>query len=285
MPASADPRQTLLDPWADVSRAATAANYDNSSSSSRALSSARDLSRHPMKNDALRPLAKYKYGGGSRTRDSEQARILEKYEASVARTLNHNHHPGSHSPAMDIWAIALGVDIKHSKATERARRRVELEEAGENMGSGVWASAPAVPPTTAPNLSVSSNRRVKRGYDTLRCPAGGRRDPIVPEVTALDGFLSELQGRLKSVEGGAVRSSNSTVVPTPSSVRSVGDRGGRGVRVLERAAPGVAVDDEYDLAGQMSLTGLADVYGIPQAFMANAEQVRKGSRPHASLEI
>lgn len=176
---------------------------------------------------------------------------------------------------MDVWAMALGVDIDHSKATERARRRVELEEAGENTGSGVWAPAPAVPTTTATNIFLSSNRRVKRGYDALHSRAGGRRDPVVPEVTALGGFLSELQGRLKSVEGGAARSSNSTVVPTPnSSVLSVGDRDGRGVRV----------DNEYGGAGSMSLTGLADVYGISQAFIANAEQVREGSRPHSILQ-
>lgn len=275
MPASADPRRTLLDPWVDTSRGSTI-NNNSSSFTTRARPSARDQNRHPTKSDAL--WLRTKEGRGSRIPDSEQTRILNKYEASVAKTLNHHPgRPGSHSPAMDIWAMALGVDIEHSKATERARRKVELEEAGQSTGRGAWASAV---PSTAPNPTSSSNRSVKRDNDTLHGLARRRRGPVVPEITALGGFLSELQGRLKSVEGGAVRSSN-TVVPTPA---SVGGCGGGSMRVLKRAAPGVAVRDEYDRVYSTALTGVADIYGIPQAFITNAEEVRKCSPPRAVRE-
>lgn len=278
MPTSADPRRTLLDPWVGLSRGGT----NNNNSTARARSSARGHSRHLTKGDGLRLRRK---DGGSRVRDLEKARILDNYEASVARTLNNRPgRPGSHSPAMDNWAMALGVDIEHSKAAERARRKLEHEEAGQSMGRGAWA--PVVPPTTAPNLSSSSNRRVKRGCDTFHGPAGGRRGPVVPEVAALGGFLSELQGRLSSVEGGAARNSNHTIVPTPiSSATRVGGRGDGGARMLERTAPLAGVGDEHGESGSMHVASFADIYGIPQAFITNAEEVRKSSIPHAVLEI
>lgn len=150
---------------------------------------------------------------------------------------------------MDVWAQALGVDIDSSKSAERARRRVELEEAGQRTVPGAWT--PPVPRTT--NQSLLSRRR-PRGRDAPGEAAGRARSPVVPEVDALEGFLTDLQGRLTSLEGGAVRN-RGTVVPTRSSAA--------------RAGPG-----GDDTIGAMPSAGLVDIYGIPQAFIDNAEQVR-----------
>lgn len=246
----------------DLSRGNTSNNI-----SKRAYSSAGDHKHHSTKSDA-------KYGAGSRRRAWENTRLLSKYEASLGRALNQRGKPGSQSPAMDVWAMALGVDIDHSKATDRARRKVELEEAGLSTDPGGWT--PLVPPTTAPNQLLGTRRR-KRGRDALGDSAGSRRNPAVPEVTALDGFLSDLQQQLKSVEGGAVSGRHSTVVPTSasSSIGSDGGHHGRGVTSLPRRAATVAGSgDRYDEADAVSSAGLVDVYGIPQAFVANAEEVK-----------
>lgn len=266
MPTSADPRRTLLDPWVDLSRGST------SNDKNRGVSfSAGSHKHHPAKSGAQKLYMKD--GGGSRKKESENARILGKYEASLDRALNQRGQSGSQSPAMDIWAMALGVDIEYSKVTDRARRKVELEEAGHSTEPGGWT--PSVTPTTAPNQLLSGKSRRKRGRDALEGSAGSRRSPVVPEVTALGGFLSDLQQRLKSVEGGAVRSSRSTVVPTPAS--SVGSDGGHGrglTRLPKRAAVVAGNGDRYDEANSVPSASLVDIYGIPQAFVANAEEVR-----------
>lgn len=202
--------------------------------------------------------------------------MLGKYEASLGRALNQRGKPGSQCPAMDIWAMALGVDIEHSKATDRVRRKVQLEEAGHSTEPGRWT--PSVPPPTAPYQSVLGNRRRKRGRAGLGGSAGSRRSPVVPEVTALDGFLLDLQQRLNSVEGGAVRSSHSTMVPPRAySVGSGGNHGGGATRVPKRVVAGAGVDDQHNEAVAESSTSLVDVYGIPQAFVVNAEEVREFS--------
>eukprot|EP00752_Nemacystus_decipiens_P009941 g8865.t1 len=277
MPASADPRRTPQDPWEDLSRGST-----SSSTNKRAHSSASDYKHHPRKRGAKG--LSLKHGGASRQRESEVVSLLAKYEASLGRALNQRGKPGSHSPAMDVWALALGVDIEHSKATDRARRKVELEEAGHSTEPGGWT--PSVPPTTAPYEPVSGNRRRKRGQDALMGSAGSRRNPVVPEVTALDGFLSDLQQRLESLEGGAVSSSHSTVVPTPAS--SAGHKGGNGrsiTRTPKRTATSASIGGRHDEAGAVSSASLIDVYGIPQGFVANAEEARRQWDGHqANLE-
>lgn len=262
-----DPRRTLQDPWVDLSRGSTSNN------NTRTYSPAGGHKHHPTKSDAQG--LSVKDGVGSRQRESEQARLMGRYEASLGRALNQRGKAGSQSPAMDVWALALGVDIEHSKATDRARRKVELEEAGHSTEPGRWT--PPVPPPTAPYQSVLGNHRRKRGRAALGGSVRSMRSPVVPEVTALDGFLSDLQQRLNSVEGGAVRSSHSTAVPTPTS--SVGSKGGhgRGVTRLPNRETAVAVaGGRYDEATAMS-SSLVDVYGIPQAFVANAEEVRRKS--------
>ena len=246
-------------------------NNNNNNNNKRTYLSVGDHKHHPTKSDAG-GLSVHD-GGGSRQRESEKARLLRKYEASLGKALNQRGKPGFQSPSMDVWALALGVDIEHSKVTDRARRKVELEEAGHNTEPGGWT--PSVPPTTAPYESVLGNRRRKRGHDVLLGSAGSRRSPVVPEVTALDGFLSDLQQRLKSVEGGAVRSSSSTVVPTPAS--SVGSTRGhrRGItRSPKRSARVAGAGERYDESSVVSSAGLVDVYGVPRALVLNAEEVR-----------
>eukprot|EP00903_Cladosiphon_okamuranus_P014275 g13258.t1 len=185
---------------------------------------------------------------------------------------------------MDEWALALGVDIDHSKATDRARRKVELQEAGHSTEPGRWT--PPVPPPTAPYQSVFGNHPRKRGRDALGGSAGSRHSPVVPEVTALDGFLSDLQRRLKSVEAGAVRSSHNTVVPAPTS--SIGSKRGQGTgvaRLPKRKTAVTGTGGRLDEATALSSASLVDIYGIPRAFVANAEEARRqwGSH-HANLE-
>ncbi len=271
MPTITDQRRTLLDPWVDLLPRDGA-----SKNSTRAQSAAGDgHGLHPTKSEIRR--LRRKQDGRFRNRDElgTNARTLDKYEASLAGSRNQPGKPGIPAPAMDIWAAALGVDIQYSKATERARRKIELEEAGLSTDPGGWASS--VPPTTAPD-QLSPSRSRKRGRDALGVgTAGGRRRPIVPEVAALDGFLAELQGRLKSVEGGAVGAGGATVVPTPAaSVIGVGDRGGGRSALSKRAAARAGVGGEYGGDGESSSASLADVYGIPKAFIANAKEVRGG---------
>ncbi|CAM9599517.1 unnamed protein product [Scytosiphon promiscuus] len=211
--------------------------------------------------------------GGSRQKDLTRGRVLDRYEASLARTLERGPgRPGSHPPAMDMWAMALGVEMDKSKSTERARRKVELEEAGKRMD--VWAS-PVPPITHQPQLLP---RRRKRGREALGGAARGQAGAFVPDVTALDGFVSDLQLRLFSVEGSAVTKNLRTDVPRPSrSVRGGSDTGRRG---YERQTPVPAPGGPH-----AAFVASTDVYGIPEAFIANAEEARRRwETHHANLE-
>lgn len=258
MPASAVRQGALFDPWFDHERGISTSNSKRARSAAGAYNQNHGRAR-----------SRSKAVGGFRQKNSTKARVLDKYEAALAKTLERGPgRPGSHSPAMDIWAMALGVDIDNSKATERARRKVELEEAGQSIERGGWATS--VPPTRS--QSSLSPRRRKRGRDALDGAARGQPSAVVPDVAALDGFLSDLQLRLNSIEGGAVRNSNSTVVPRPSgSVLGASDADSReyerNVRVSSSGGPPVEA--------RAVSTGSADVYGIPQAFIANAEEVQQ----------
>lgn len=249
MPTSAVPQGTLSDPWPDHAR------YVSTRTSKRARSAA---GGYNQSDGAGR--SRGKAFGGSRQKDSTKARDLDRYEACLAKTLERGPgRPGSHSPAMDVWAMALGVEMENSKSTERARRKVELEEAGRSMEPGGWSKSA---PRSVSLSSLPLRRRRKRCRDTPDGPARAQAS----DVAALDGFLSDLQRRLNSVEGGAVRSSGTTVVPSLSrSVLSGGDAGSeKGVVPASGRACAASV-------------GSADVYGIPQAFIANAEEVRSST--------
>ena len=267
MPNLTGQRRNLLDPWVDLPIGGASTN------NTRVRSAAYDGHglQHPTKSEVrrMRRISDERFRKGEL---GSHVRILDKYEASLAGDRKQPGQPGSPSPAMDIWALALGVDIDCSKATERARRKLDLEEAGQSTDPGGWAHS--IPPTTAPD------RRRKRGRGVLGGgTAGGRRRPVVAEVVALDGFLSELQGRLKSVEGGAVGRGGNTIVPTPATSSSVydGERGRSRAKLMRRDSAVAGVGDEYGGDGESSSASLADVYGIPKAFIANAEEVRSNN--------
>lgn len=210
---------------------------------------------------------------------------MDEFEASVARTIvarRGGRVRGRGTPDMDTWAAALGVDIEASKATERERRRVEMEEAGQKRPPGGWRAPPA------PSRRVASTSSLGRGRERDQAaqhqhqqhqqyqrpsyalsrrkhyspPGREARRGQVPEVVALDEFLSDLHGRLTSLEGEA----EATAVVAQGSTTSFPDYIGASDHSLE-----------FDGGGSVS-SGAVDAYGIPRSLVASAEQVRGGAK-------
>lgn len=235
---------------------------------------ARSSGDHPTKDSRRR--AKYLRQGVSSGREN----VFDKYEASVARVASRGGKVvGNRAvPDMHSWAAVLGVDIDSSKVTEREHRRLELEEVGHNWAPGAWNPAPSTKSReerhgTAQQRQASSPGRRESGPPF---PGGKRR--AVPEVVALNGFLSDLHDRLHSVETGAVRAGTT---PAPSSFVRVGS-----------GSVNMNIHTRRD-SGKRSM-GLVDEYGIPQSLLANAEEVRRTkscdklaqqARTHSSYQL
>lgn len=254
MMAASNLRKTPRDPWKDrPSSHGVAPGETPCRDSKRARSSGQRLAK-----DALRR------AGEVRPRTwAEKESVLDEFEASVARAVARKRSVGGGRsvPDMHCWAAALGVDIESSKATERDRRRVAMQEAGHNVTPGSWIftscantwkkdvfnSQPA-----QPHSSGGGNRHAS-GLAERRSP--------VPEVAALDVFLTDLHGRLSLLASGAARAG--TMPVSTSFVR--GDRNG--------AVVGAGMS-EREAVGRTARSASADLYGVPRALVANAEEVR-----------
>ena len=175
---------------------------------------------------------------------------------------------------MGSWAAALGVDIEASKVTERDRRRVEMEEAGQKIPPGGWRVPPAPARQVASTGSQGRGRDI--GYSAQQQPrqpyASSRRKHYsppgrearrgqAPDVVDLDGFLSDLHGRLTSLEGEA-----EATVAAHGSPKPFPD-------YYTRASEHTLWFD-----GRSDLSSAVDAYGVPRSLLANAEHVRAGVR-------
>lgn len=281
------PIRNFLGSSADKPSSSTG-TFDQSPSSTGMLTQAprqgskrgRTSSDHRPSKHELRRAGAYRQMG---RRTESQERVIDEFEASVARTIvarSGGRVRGRGTPDMNSWAAALGVDIEASKVTERDRRRVEMEEAGQKRPPGGWR-APA-----APTRGVASTSSLGRGRDRdyaaqqqqqqrqRHSYASGRRKHYsppgrearrgqVPEVVALDEFLSDLHGRLTSLEGEAEATdevmARGSATSFPGHIRASDDTLG------------------FDGGGSV-LSGAVDAYGVPRSLVASAEQVRGGAK-------
>ena len=249
----------------------------------------------------------------STARAMSRERVIDDFEASVAKTIAEkgSRVRGRGVPDMDSWAAALGVDIEASKVMERDRRRVEMDETGRSRQPGGWAPPPPAPVRVASTSSLERYRgrdaptqqQPRRSYRDAGAQQQQQRQSYasssrrkqylppdreiranqVPEVVALDGFLSDLQGRLASLEGeaeatGAVaRGSAAEILPAydaRATERTLGFGGG--VLSDTQRTPGF---DGSVLSHRRTVLSdtMVDTYGVPRSLVASAEQVREGA--------
>ena len=231
----------------------------------------RPSSDHRPSKHELRRVGAYRQTG---RRTQSQERVMDEFEASVARTIvarSGGGVRGRGTPDMNSWAAALGVDIEASKVMERDRRRVEMEEAGQKRPLGGWQAPPAPARRVASTSSLGRGRdgdyaaqQQQQSYSLSRrkhySPPGREiRRGQVPEVVALDEFLSDLHGRLTSLEGEA---------EAPAGVVAQGSK---------TSFPGHIRASDHTLGsggvGSVS-SGAVDAYGVPRSLVASAELVR-----------
>lgn len=199
------------------------------------------------------PRGKGKLRKGGRERWSAGDAVLHRYEASVARALAYREKRigmGRQSaPDMHSWAAALGVDITSSKRRERDRRKMDGKERTHNVED---------------KLKLTRSVRDSRASEMLlQFPAGQgerhgtiearRTNDLATDAVALDGFLSDLNGRLSWLETGT------TGVNAAPANGSFTRRRGQG---------------PTEHGGEAIGCGSVDVYGVPRIFMENVEDVR-----------
>lgn len=233
---STDPRKTLLDPWQDHA------------SSKGLMCRVRESMRVGVMPRVERDL------------------VLDRYEASLAKAASTQGRRTLAVPDMHSWAKVLGVDIMPSKTAERDRRRLEREEPGMSKpGPGKWAHSSSL---SRENL-YSRNKYFDRDnlipgpsagphWRSSEYQGGASRGAAVPEVVALDGFLSDLQGRVVSLEGTA--GVQSTPKPGSSGIAA------GGITHYGRLASGVHGPGKPTTS---------DLYGVPVEVMTNAMEVRR----------
>lgn len=176
---------------------------------------------------------------------------LRKYEASVAKTVVREEAPIGVRPVPDMesWALIHGL-VDFSEATKRRCRRFEINEGGGAKRHVSSAPVPAATPRgedhhKAHQRATSFTHRRRCAFPTVE----GQSCPV-PEVEALEGFLSEMQSRLSILEEDTVRTG-----PAPTSALS------------KRNYPSAGMD-------ATALFGPVDVFGIPKRLMENVEEVR-----------
>lgn len=183
--------------------------------------------------------------------------VRGKYEASLANATTRKGQRSRAVPDMDSWAEMLGVHVKSSKATQRDRRRLERNAFGMSQtGPGKWAPASSVSWGDLNNVAQFSDvDSVTHGRAHACQELKGRRT-VVPEILALDGFISDLHGRLSSIkEGGRAKT-------TPAHVSSGRDAG----VIANGRSAGV---DGLDVARS------SDIFGVPHDVIASAADVRR----------
>lgn len=239
MPA-ADLRKTLHDPWL----------------------------HHPTTTDTIRSQLGENDRGDS-LQCGEKNLVLERYEESIAKATPYKRRMSRVIPDMHSWAEVLGVDIRSSKTTQRERQRLRRGELGMyEPGPGKWTPSSSL---SRKNVGSRTHQylpdRDNLIYHTID-PPRGRASPhgrgntnsgIDPssEVAALDGFLSDLQGRLISVEGKTRLAS----APAPSS----GSHAAANGAITHRGCTGGVHERDLEKS---------DLYGVPLDLMNNVMDVR-----------
>lgn len=278
-----DPGKTLLDPWIAAGQSSTRpipTTLQTPGMNKRARSSAYHYCTPTNDNTSRsgRIGESKKHGDSSWITDGRYQSVLDKYEVSVAKAVARKTKGTGNSnavPDMHIWAKVLGIDIESSKATARLCRRTE-EPDGRKPGSAQWARWAPASSTFSPR-GRDAGRRVEVLETSRRHPpasqrrkrgcfsgiGGGEKRSATTEVVALDGFLSDLQGRLCSIEGAAVGAETTQHAFSNASDQLGG--GSASANGPEAGAGGRGDDKTRDV----------DVYGVPRALMTYAEEVRE----------
>lgn len=202
-------------------------------------------------------------GGGIGVGDlsrGERNLVFDQYKASIAKATSCQGRRTRAVLDMHSWVKAVGVDIMSSKTAERDRRRVER---GAQLGK-------CAPPSSLLRENFHNRNKYFDRDSMTQDPLGDSggtssvdqrvtsRGAAVPEVVALDGFLSDLQGRVVSLEMTA------GIEHTPMSSSSdiaTGSIAPYGRSISEVEGP--------------SKASPSDLYGIPVEVMANAIEVRQ----------
>lgn len=234
MPSS---QRTLADSWGEVvtKEGFDAAQGGKKQSQSTGYTPTKKALRKPR--DAIE--------GRWRTREN----ALRKYEASVAKMVAREEAPIRVQPVpdMDSWALIHGV-VDFSETTNS--RGFKINEGG---GTKRYVNSAPVPVATPRGEDYAKAHRRATSLTRRRgcaLPTVERQSCPVPEVEALEGFLSEMKNRLSILEEGAARRG-----PAPTSA------------LPKRDYPSAGMDTT-------ALFGPVEVFGIPQRLMENVEEVR-----------
>lgn len=226
-------QRTLTDPWGEV---VTRQGFNPAQSG-------KQTGNAPTKKALRKPR------GALERRWSTRENALRKYEASVAKMVAREEAPIGVQPVpdMDSWALVHGV-VDFSETTKS--RGFEINQGG---GTKRYVHPAPVPAATSRGEDyVKAHRRAASFTRRRRCdfPTVERQSCPVPEVEALEGFLSDMQSRLSFLEEGTARTG-----PAPTSA------------CTKRNYPSAGM-------GTTALSGPVEVFGIPQRLMENVEEVR-----------
>lgn len=236
----------MLDPWGNLV-------HQTLANSSPSLQLGRQVRSSPS------PLSRRLVEDEANVSSAEQEGIMnafDRYQVSVARAKTADGRRGHAVPDMQSWAQVVGVDIKSSKRTRRWSRQDIVDGKHRRFRKSTSSVLrPKSPLDPAQDSEDCASIAEREGHESPRFTGNVSQ---VPQVVALDGFLSDLQGRITSLEQR----------PGQPGTRQTHNQSG------ERTGDTRAASDPRS-KGEGESESRVDMFGIPQDVMAEALEVRR----------